>query len=55
MVTVEPKHVAMWRKAHALTKPSAVEEKPVYSAVHRQRAGKKIESERPAEVEPVTE
>ena len=35
MVTVTPKHEALWAKANALTVPSKTEQPPTYGAWHR--------------------
>jgi len=44
-MTITERHRAMWARAHEITKPSAVAEKPTYSAWHRQKAERVIERE----------
>lgn len=50
-MTITERHRAMWAKADPITKPSAVAEKPTYSAWHRQKAERVIEREPEAEPE----
>jgi hypothetical protein len=59
LVTVEPKHLALWARAHDVTKPGKTEQRPNYGAWHRQRAERRqlpeIEPEAdPEEVEGLT-
>ena len=49
MVTVQPKHLALWAKAAPVTKPSTENKPPSYGAWHRQRAERRIEVEPEAE------
>jgi len=44
-VTVEPKHLALWKRAHAVTQPSTVNKPPTYGAWHRQRAERRVTAE----------
>lgn len=45
MPVVEPRHVAMWSKAHELTRPGPDEQPPTYGAHHRKRAERVLEHE----------
>lgn len=41
MVKLEPKHLALWKRAAAVTVPSVITEPPNYRAHHRQPAEKR--------------
>ena len=51
MVKVEPRHVAMWAKAHKLTIPSVIQEPPNYRAHHRQPGEKREQADDRVEAE----
>lgn len=43
-VTLEPKHLAAWKRANELTRPGSHEKPPTYGAWHRKRAERKVEA-----------
>ncbi len=49
MVTIEPRHLELWKRANELTVPGAEEKPPTYGAWHRQRAERVVEREPEAE------
>lgn len=49
MVTIEPKHLAAWKRASELTAPAVDEKPPTYGAARRQRAQRVVEHEPEAE------